>query len=445
MGYPMLLVLGLSLPVLTLGMVSTQGQGAASDGTTSEGMAAAAAVSGKGFSRIDQWVNKGLRAHAFPGCQVVVLKDGQTVYARAFGRLTYDGALPVTMGTLYDLASLTKTTGTLLAVMKLYDEGLLDLDETAAHYLPFLRRTDKEHLTLRQLLLHESGLMPSLEAFRLVTTKDNLHRVRFGHTNYADTAVSRVPLPGFGIQVSEGFYLNGVGFREKALQRIVTSRLGSPVYRYSCVNFILLKEIVETVSQVPMDVFLDSVFYRPMGLERLLFRPLRRFPKDSIAPTLANDFLRDGPLQGYVHDPDAAFFGGVSGNAGLFGAAPDVAKVYQLLLNGGEWQGRRYLSAKTCAYFTTTVSASGRRGLGFDKPIPGRADSPCCPQAPKEVYGHTGYTGTCCWVDPVNNLVYVFLSNRTYPSDAHNRLMRMGIRTEIQKVIYQNSVKNERQ
>ena len=188
-----------------------------------------------------------------------------------------------------------------------------------------------------------------------------------------------------------------------------------------------------------MDLFLEKEFYSPMKLNSMSYLPLRTHQKKDIAPTFARDFLRNGVLQGYVHDPDAAFLGGVAGNAGLFATARDVATVYQMLLNRGEIDGKRYLSASTCRIFTTTTSKSGRRYLGFDKPVPSNPKhSPCCISAPSEVYGHTGYTGTCCWVDPVNRLIYVFLSNRTYPNDGINKLAKMDIRTKIQEVIYQS-------
>jgi CubicO group peptidase (beta-lactamase class C family) len=176
-----------------------------------------------------------------------------------------------------------------------------------------------------------------------------------------------------------------------------------------------------------------------MKLNNIAYLPLRKHKREDIAPTLKKDYLRNGVIQGFVHDPSAAFLGGVSGNAGLFATAGDVATIYQMLLNNGEYEGKSYLCAETCKLFTTTVSESGRRGLGFDKPVPSKPNTnPCCVSAPQAVYGHTGYTGTCCWVDPVNKLVYVFLSNRTYPGDGPNKLASMSIRPKIQEVIYQS-------
>ena len=200
-----------------------------------------------------------------------------------------------------------------------------------------------------------------------------------------------------------------------------------------------MKEIVEAISGMPMDMFLNKEFYAPMELNHIAYLPLRTHNKEDIAPTMQKDFLRDEVIQGYVQDPDAALLGGVSGNAGLFASARDVAKVYQMLLDDGVLDGKRYLSAETCRIFTTTISVSGRRGLGFDKSVPSNpTHSPCCISAPSEVYGHTGYTGTCVWVDPVNDMIYVFLSNRTYPLDKGNKLLRMAIRSKIQEVIYQS-------
>ena len=377
--------------------------------------------------RIANIVKQGMDAKAFPGCQVLVMKDGAVVYDSCFGYFTYDKKQAVTKETIYDLASLTKTTGTLLAVMKLYDEGLIQLNDTLGRFLPFLQGTNKANITLYQLLVHESGLPASLNTSRLLNLNDTLKR-----------QASPVRTEIYSLQMADSLFLQA-DLRDSALLQIAGMRLNSKKYLYSCLNFILLKEVVEAVSACPMDVFLDSLFYQPMGLHSTAFLPLRSHKKEEIAPTLIKDNLRKGPIQGFVHDPDAALLGGVSGNAGLFSTAGDVALVYQMLLNEGELNGRRYLSAETCKLFTTKTSDSGRRGLGFDKPdLKNPKNSPCCASAPASVYGHTGYTGTCCWVDPTNRLVYVFLSNRTYPSDGVNKLARMNIRTDIQETIYQS-------
>jgi len=397
------------------------------------------------LNRIERIVKLGMNARAFPGCQVFIMKNGKPIYDRCFGNQTYESMEKVTQNTLFDLASLSKTTGTLLAIMKLYDEGKLHLTDSASMFLPFLRGTDKENITITDLLFHESGFPASLDCYRLVIEKkdsinDTLQTVRMNSTTHKFKPgwVSNFPTEVQTSQIGDSLFIAGC-FHDSAMAMIAHTRLRSKTYLYSCINFILLKEIAESISGKPMDVYLDSLFYKPMGLINITYNPLKTHPKEAIAPTLKRDFLRNGVIQGYVHDPDAAFLGGVSGNAGLFATARDVAMVYQMLLNDGELDGNRYLCVETCKTFTTTTSASGRRGLGFDKPIPGKpGHSPCCVSAPMEVYGHTGYTGTCCWVDPVNKLVYVFLSNRTYPNDGVNKLARMGIRTDIQEVIYQS-------
>jgi CubicO group peptidase (beta-lactamase class C family) len=410
----------------------------------------------KTLTRIDHIVKEGMKARAFPGCQIMIMKDGKSIYDKCFGYYTYESTQAVTPTTLYDLASLSKTTGTLLAIMKLYDDGKLKLTDKASTYLPFLRGTDKENITITELLFHESGLPAALPFYRLVieakhaqsvptppktsTRKKRRRRKKFGHVSfqYKEGWVSKTPSADYPLQAADSVYVHK-RFHDEAMQMIVDAHLGSKSYNYSDINFILLKEIAESISGVPMDVFLDKEFYSPLKLQHIGYLPLRTHKKNEVAPTLDNVILRNGKIQGYVHDPCAVFLGGVAGNAGLFASARNVAAVYQLLLNGGEMDGHRYLSAETCRLFTTTTSASGRRAMGFDKPAPAHPKTdPCCTSAPMEVYGHTGYTGTCCWVDPVNKLVYVFLSNRTYPSDNGNKLSRMHIRPRIQEVIYES-------
>ena len=404
------------------------------------------------FATIDSIAKNGIENRVYPGCQVLVLRDGKPVYNKCFGHLTYSDNQNVKPTTMYDLASLSKTTGTLLAVMKLYDDKKLSLTDKASMYLPFLRETDKENITINELLFHESGLVAGLPFYKLAIEeirtnhkkKSSAHKHHKDNNSdsnvtviYKDGWVSKTYSDDFTNQVAENFYIVN-RFHDEAMQMIARSRLDTKVYRYSDLNFMLLKEIVETISGKKLNVFLNEGFYNPMKLDHLTYLPLQSHKKEEIAPTLEKDVLRGKNLQGYVHDDSAAFMGGVSGNAGLFADAADVAKVYQMILNGGEIDGIRYISKETCRVFTTTTSVSGRRGLGYDKPVPTnpRID-PCCLSAPTSVFGHTGYTGTCCWVDPVNRLVYVFLSNRVYPDDGVNKLSRMQIRSKIQEVIYE--------
>lgn len=412
------------------------------------------------LGRIDSIVKAGIKTRVFPGCQVIVLKEGKPVYDKCFGNYTYDAIQKVKPTTMYDLASLSKTTGTLLAIMKLYDTGKLRLTDKASKYLTFLQSTDKESITIKELLFHESGLPAYLDFYRLIVEKNsttavsasakkivqtaNTDKNRIIGTNlrYKDGWVSCVPSAEYPIQISDDLYVSN-RLHDAAMMRIASTKLCSKSYCYSCLNFILLKEIVETISGTTLDVFMANEFYNPMKLNNIAYLPLKTHKKEEVAPTLKKDLLRNGDVQGYVNDQDAALLGGVSGNAGLFASARDVATVYQMLLNKGELDGKRYLSEETCRLFTTTTSASGRRGLGFDKPVPGNPKhNPCSISTPPVVYGHTGYTGTCCWVDPVNRLIYVFLSNRTFPYGGTNKLAKTGIRTKIQDVIYQSMKKH---
>ena len=417
-------------------------------------------MDGEILSGIDRIAKEGIEARAYPGCRVYALRHGKVLYDKSFGSFTYEkGSRKVGADDLYDLASLSKMAGTLLAVMKLYDGGKLNLSDCASQYLPFLRGTDKEKVTIRELLYHQSGLpsfLPFYEdaidkesyegPFFKYNQKDATHQTRIGRNAYASSVfrfkkewVSSHSSEVYSLPVADSLWLNPA-FEQEEWRKIVETPLKSKSYRYSCINFILLKEIVEQISGEGMDCLLEREFFEPMGLNHLLYLPLRRYPKERIVPTVRNDYLRRAcpVLQGYVHDEAAAFFGGISGNAGLFGTAADVAAVCQMLLDGGMYHGRRYLSEATCQLFAASTSSISRRGLGFDRPDPDNVKrSPCAPSAPKEVFGHTGFTGTCAWIDPKNDLVYVFLCNRTYPDVWNNKLSRMDIRTRIQEVFYE--------
>lgn len=413
------------------------------------------------LARIDLIAKEGIGAGAYPGCQVVVLKDGKTMYDKCFGTHSGEGSRQVEAKDMYDLASLSKTTGTLLAVMKLYDKGRFNLTDKISDYLPFLRNTDKASITIRELLLHQSGLPSGIIFYREAIddksyrgtlfrqSRDKQHTVQLGARTWGNPRfrfksglTSPLPQGDFTLHVSEGLWLHQ-SFKEEIRKKIAAAPVKKKEYRYSDVGFILLQMLAEELAGMPLDEYLQREFYGPMGLQRTAYLPLRAFPKEEIVPSAVDGFLRKSALQGFVHDESAAFQGGVSGNAGLFSTAREVACVYQMLLNEGEWDGRRYLSEETCRLFTTATSEISRRGLGFDKPDKkDDSKSPCAASAPASVYGHTGFTGTCAWVDPGNGLVYVFLSNRTYGTQAWvNKLSRMNIRERIQQTLYDSLMK----
>lgn len=414
------------------------------------------------LSEIDAIALEGIAKRAYPGCQILVMRRGAVVYDKQFGHYTYDRQQAVLPTTIYDLASVTKTTATLLALMKLYDDGKFQLRDKIGKYIPALHRNKRlANITIEQLLFHESGLQPGYPFYKELIDEETLpqgklfggrsdtHTLQVGSNLYANTTFqlkkywySSVPTPLHPLQVADHLYLRN-DFKKYIIEKIADLPLKENGYRYSDLNFLLLKEIIEVLARKPLDVFLSENFYEPMGLKCTSFLPLRTHDKSEVAPTVAQDMLRKQALQGYVHDETAATLGGVSGNAGLFSNASELAKVYQMLLNQGEYEGKRYLKVGTCVTFTVRQSANSHRGLGFDRPNRKKpSSSPCSENTPASVFGHTGFTGTCVWADPQNDLVYVFLSNRSYPLvDGSNRLSALNIRPRIQEVIYRSLLK----
>ncbi len=401
---------------------------------------------------IDRIVEEGLKEKAFPGCQVLVAKNGAVIYEKSFGFFDYAGTHPVENTDMYDLASVTKVMATLPAVMKLYDQKKLALSDKLSKYVKEIQQTDKDDITIKDALFHESGLTSFVPFYQLTIDKnsydgnlfsrkrDLTFRIQYDDNvygridfKYLPDLVSKTSKKGFNIQVADDFYLND-SFRLMMLKDIGSSKLqkkGS--YRYSDLNFMLLKETVEDISDTSLDLFLADHFYKRLGADYTMFQPLshRADPK-AIAPTENDQMIRNQLLVGYVHDEAAAFMGGVSGNAGLFSNANDLAKLLQLFLNGGTYGGESYFSKATVDLFTQTKSSSSRRGLGFDKPDPDKKPD----YLPASVYGHTGFTGTSVWVDPDNQLIYIFLSNRVYPTRTNKKLSTLNIREKIQEAIY---------
>ena len=416
------------------------------------------------LTKIDEIAREGIVKQAYPGCQIVILKDGVPVYDKCFGSFTYEGKRMVKSDDMYDIASLTKTTATLLAMMKLYDEGKYGLTDQISKYVPVLKGNPKGRITIEDLLLHQSGLpafwpfyKEAIDDSSYQTTlykarKDALHTTQIDRKlwvvnsfEYKKEWISDVPSDLFPSKIVDGMYV-GPTFRNHMLDVIASDEilLKDRRYRYSCLNFMLLKEMVEQISGMSIDAYLEKEFYQPMGLERTLYLPLRRWNKEEIAPTVVNDYLRKRKtLQGEVHDEIASFMGGVSGNAGLFSTAREVAEIHQMFIDKGMYKGKRYISQQTCDLFMNHTSRISRRALGFDKPdVKNLPKSPCAEETPAEVVGHTGFTGTCAWADPKNRLVFVFISNRIHPRVFdHKNLMTLNIRPRIQQIMYQALMK----
>lgn len=407
------------------------------------------------LNRIDTIVDEAIKGKAFPGCQIVILKNGMPVYEKAFGTFSGQGSKEVSLDDLYDLASLSKTTGTLLAVMKLYDRGLISLTDYISDYLPQLKGTDKSKITIEELLFHESGMAAGLSVYNFIIDsksykgplfrayKDNLHKIQLARRTWANpnykfiSGVASTKLDSLHtIQIADRLWFES-SLKDTILSKIIEQPLLAKRYRYSCLGFILLQNMVENIVQEPMDKYLDYTFFRPMGLRDICYNPLKNYDKSNIVPSTDDKFFRKEILQGFVHDELAALQGGVSGNAGQFGTAKAVATIYQFLLDGGFYNGKRILSESTCNLFITKKSKTSRRGLGFDKPNPDiNGASACLKKAPIETFGHTGFTGSCAWADPINQLVFVLTCNRTYPSQYPNKLAELDVRDRIQQTIY---------
>jgi len=383
------------------------------------------------LSKIDSLANDAVAKRAAPGCVVLVAKDGKVVHHKAYGYTNYDNAQPVTTDLIYDLASVTKVSATTVSVMKLYEEGKLDLKKTLGDYLPWVRGSNKEGLVLEKVLLHQAGLVAYIPFYRETIDKAG---------NPLPQYYSKVQDDEHKIRVAENLYLRN-DYEDTIYKKILDSKLGEPdKYIYSDNDFIFLGKVVEAVSGKKLEDYARETFYDPLHMTTTKFKPREHFPLDEIAPTELEKEFRLQQIRGDVHDPGSAMFGGVAGHAGLFSDAYDLAQLYQMLLNGGELNGIRLLKKETVDYFTAYHSDISRRGFGFDKPEKDnttRKDPYPTLSASPATFGHTGFTGTCVWVDPQYNLVYIFLSNRVAPNGDSNRLLKMNVRSNIHETIYQ--------
>jgi beta-N-acetylhexosaminidase len=382
---------------------------------------------------IDSIANDGIRKQAFPGCVVLVVKDGKIVFEKSYGYLTYDSIQPVYRETMYDMASVTKVMATTLSVMKLFDEGKLDLQKTLGDYLPWTVGTNKQHLKIWDVLLHQAGLKAFIPFY-----KETVDTSRGGIPS--GKYFSYKPDSFHTVRVADNMYLR-YDWTDTIYKRILESPVGPRGnYVYSDNDFIFLGKIVEALSGQSLDKYVKSNFYDKLGLSFTGFKPRDRFPLSYIAPTEDELGFRQQLLWGDVHDPGAAMFGGVAGHAGLFSNAYDLAVLCQMLLNGGSFNGQQYIKKSTIEYFSAYHGNNSRRGLGFDKPEKDNATRkepyPALSASPQTI-GHTGYTGTCIWIDPKSNFSFIFLSNRVNPYGGENtKLSDMNIRPKIMEAIY---------
>lgn len=417
------------------------------------------------LSAIDSICKAAIRLKATPGCQVLIAKNGDIIYNKAFGYHTYEKQTANHTSNIYDIASVTKITATLPVIMKLYDERKIALDTPLCRYYPALKETDKSAITLREVLAHNAGLKSFFPVFadaidtealpgRLFTkapTKYNTYKLKdhlFANLNYRfrDSTLSRSPRPGYKA-FTPGLYIFG-SYRDSINYKILHTPLSSKKeYAYSDLGFIFLQKAAEHLTDTPLDRLAQTCFFQKLGACRTDFLASERLPQEYIIPSCFDKLYRKKEIKGCVHDPMAAVSGGIAGHAGLFSTAEDLAKIMAMYLNQGTYGGERFLQAETVALFTRKNDSfpNNRRGLGFDKPeLDEKKISPACKEAPASSFGHSGFTGTLVWADPDNNLIYIFLSNRTYPNEFNTKLSDENIRTEIQSVVYQAIKESEK-
>jgi beta-N-acetylhexosaminidase len=390
----------------------------------------AGVIDQKALDRLDMFMARNIADGVFPGCRVLAAKGGKVFYDKAFGHLKYDKKQKVDTSTIYDMASCTKVLATTISVMRLYEQGKLDLDKTLGDYLPAARNTNKASLRVRDILLHQAGLRGWIPFYKDVMEPDG----KFKRSLYRTA-----PEAGFTVPVARNIYLRN-DYIDTMWSKIYASPLdnaGKMVY--SDLDFYFMAAIVKQITGKTIDKYAEDEFYKPMGLKRITYNPLNKFDTLQMAPTEIEISFRSQELYGYVHDQGAALLGGVSGHAGLFASAHDVAAIFQMLLNKGVYGSKRYFKPATVDLFTAYNSRISHRGLGFDKPLPeddngGPAGDRCSPLA----FGHQGFTGTCVWADPATGIVFVFLSNRVFPSGANNKINKLNVRTVAQDYIYES-------
>jgi len=378
-----------------------------------------AGVNSDNLKEIDNIANEAIRAQAAPGIVVLVAKDGKVIFNKGYGHHTYENGISENVADIFDLASLTKTTATTPTVMRLYEQHKLNLDTNIGAYIPKARTSPMNEIKVREVMLHQAGFIPYIPFHNFIKTGD----------------YSRDSSAAYPTKVADNYFIKKDYFKDVMWPKMLSSPIKTRgQYVYSDISMYVMKDIVERISGIPLNQYVLDNFYTPLGMQTAGFLPRDRFAKDKIVPTEQDTYFRKTLLQGYVHDQGAALAGGVSGHAGLFASANDVGILYQMLLNRGTYGGQEYFKPETVDMFTAKQSNVSRRGLGFDRWDPDLTKKYPSELASAQTYGHTGYTGTCVWVDPARGLVYVFLSNRVYPT-VTDKLSNLKIRGRIQDAI----------
>lgn len=421
------------------------------------GMAEEVGLDEKFIFQADSLATEGIKQGAYTGCQVLVAKEGKIVFNRNYGYTDNRHSTKVTANTLFDLASVSKATGTLPAIMKTIDLGKMHLNDKLEKFIPELKGSEKGKFLIKDLLYHETGMPAALNIYKEMTDslsftgklvggkrKGVFTKQAGGGFLNKDAKVRRDitsehKTDAFNYQLGKKMFV-GKETYDTIMRKIHNIELrDNKNYLYSCLNFCLLMEAEEKANHAKHDKFLYEKIYRPLGAFRTCYKPLEKFDKAEIAATEIDEYFRDGVIVGTVHDETAAFSAGVQGNAGLFSTAGDLAKFCSMLLNNGAYGGTQIISPDVVKTFMTSKSKNSHRGLGFDKPNTEKPErSSTCEEAPACVVGHTGYTGTSFWIDPENKVIYIFLSNRVCPTRNNPAFSKVGARAGIHGLLYQS-------
>ncbi len=384
------------------------------------------------LKKIDTLAQDAIQKRATPGCVVLIAKDGKVVFHESYGFHTYQKLHKVSTSDIYDLASITKVAASTISMMKLYDDGKISIHSKMSDYLPELVSTNKSDIVLLDIMAHRAGLYPWIPFYQQTISKSK-RNPRPLSKYYSKTVTSQNTVP-----VTDKLFMRDIYLDEIKEQVYQSDLLPTRRYKYSDLGFYLIGDMVGRLTNNPIDEFVQQTFYRPLGLTTATYNPWKTQTLNLIVPTEVDRYFRRQKVQGYVHDMGAAMLGGVSGHAGLFANANDLAIIMQMVLNGGYYGGRRFFSESTTQLFTHRHPECSRRGLGFDlKELDAAKKMNICENASKYTFGHTGFTGTCTWVDPEHNLVYIFLANRTYPSMHNYKLNEKDYRSRIQEIIYE--------
>ena len=384
------------------------------------------------LQKVDALAKDLVKNAASPGCQITVVKGSSIVYDRAFGFLTYDSLIEVQNTTLYDIASITKVTATLLGIMDLYDQNIISLDDSVSKYLPEYVGTNKSHITLKHLLSHQSGLRAYDPLWKKTLKGDFLEPFSYYDTDDEENDVR----------------LYGAPIHPVMADSIRNWLKNSPMlknqdrYKYSDLGFMILQQVIESVAGMSLENYVYEKFYRPLGLHYTAFNPLEKgYEIFEIAPTEFDYVYRKELIWGKVHDRNAAIFGGVAGHAGLFSSSRDLSILMRMILNDGVYAGHRFFNSSTIAEFNKRYFAGNRRALGWDKYDPkiGNASE----MVSDESFGHTGFTGTMVWADPEHDLIFTFVSNRIHPEASNYRLQKNNYREKIQTAVYESFMSSE--